>query len=265
MTLKQSDVLKAVQSDCLKDKRKKACSQPVIASRHSFLWETVHNLKILRAFSFNLDETPLQFLMKRTPLAVVLSDLSFSSSLLHQERRPIITLTLWISLDGSAAFSQIIDHGKHIPCEFEDLNPRLLYVQSNGMGWQSKFPLVSAFENSLFPSFREKRRRLNLEGAPILIVFYGHVNCRNPGLLPACYRMNIVPVTLPAHTSSMLQPLDRGVNALMSTTPSEHMGEELWYDFQVRFCAQIVSRHRQRSGTGLIPPKIRSLILLRVV
>jgi hypothetical protein len=68
------------------------------------------------------------------------------------------------------------------------------------------------FEFILLPSINRKRRLIQEESSPALLVVDGHISRCSGKFFSLCILSNIDVVCLPSHVSHHLQPLDCGVN-----------------------------------------------------
>ena len=72
--------------------------------------------------------------------------------------------------------------------------------------------IFESFIRDVFiPEIQKRRRTFQLEGKRALLLVDGHSSRANPDLLKICRDADIDVMTLVAHASHMMQPLDRGV------------------------------------------------------
>jgi hypothetical protein len=90
---------------------------------------------------------------------------------------------------------------------------------ANRTGWMSKENFESICTNYLFPLLKRKREK-DTENAHkrILIILDNHISRMNRSLMETASKQNIDFLTLPAHTSHIIQPLDRGCNGTFKRT-----------------------------------------------
>jgi hypothetical protein len=74
--------------------------------------------------------------------------------------------------------------------------------------------LEKIFEEILIPAINSRRKLLNMENAPALIICDGHTSRKSEKIFGLCVLENIDFLCLPSHLSNVLQPLDKNVNAV---------------------------------------------------
>jgi hypothetical protein len=84
-------------------------------------------------------------------------------------------------------------------------------VHANGSGWNTKATLKEITE-CMIKEIEDKRAISHLDVKPALFLCDSHSSRASPELWRELAKHNIDLLTLPAHTSHLLQPLDRGVN-----------------------------------------------------
>jgi hypothetical protein len=125
---------------------------------------------------------------------------------------------LTIAGDGTALSSHILWPSITLPAEFNTL-PLSIKVHPNSSGWMTAASFQSCME-TLADEIDRKRRRCKLTGSRALLIVDGHSSRRNPALWKIFDSHRIDLLLLPPHTSHLLQPLDRFVNANFKTTLS---------------------------------------------
>jgi hypothetical protein len=160
-------------------------------------------------YIINIDETSLRTvpIMKQLhvtlcedPVYTVPAPLTLSSS----------SCVFSIASDGTSYPTVILISKKNIPEEFiQTENLRFLCTEN---GWMHQSTLEIMFEDILIPAIVKRRIISGDSSDPALIVLDGHSSRHSAKLYCLCMENNIDLLTIPAHTSHIVQPLDNGVN-----------------------------------------------------
>ena len=139
-----------------------------------------------------------------------------------------VTLGVTIFADGSHCTPLIILPSKNMPPSHDELalDEFADYSWSGqNSGWITKEIFEGYMKNIVIPSFVERRAKLK-EGKSRkgLIILDGHSSRNNPDLMEKFMENDIVCLTIPSHTSHILQPLDNMVFA----TFKQSMGRGRW-------------------------------------
>ena len=143
------------------------------------------------------------------------------------QRRKNTTLTLAISLSGKSYSPQLICNTIKIPKEFMELKDNGVFVQGSYSGWQTIETFEKYLKESLLPELFLERKKLGVRSTPIIILLDGASSRRNKELLSYASIKNVIIVTLPAHTSHLIQPLDCNVNGALKNKISQYMEAEI--------------------------------------
>jgi hypothetical protein len=97
------------------------------------------------------------------------------------------------------------------------------YVLPNETGWMTIADFEHICMEYLFPSLIKKRDRdLENKDKHILIITDNHKSRLNRPLMEYSQKQKIDFITIPAYTSHILQPLDRGVNGVFKNSFCQH-------------------------------------------
>jgi hypothetical protein len=100
-----------------------------------------------------------------------------------------------------------------VPVELEAL-PASIAVHTHTNGWMTTTMFQQCME-ALISEVDRKREQLKMIGRKALLIADGHVSRNNPTLWKILETHGIDLLLLPPHTSHLLQPLDRHVNAVL--------------------------------------------------
>ena len=165
---------------------------------------------------FNLDETSVNFTDKYR--AKIISKESDPPLVLGRpDRTPSCTLVFCIAAIGPALSTCLLWPQANVPPELDALRVHNIYVHANSSGWETK----SSFEHIMFhiyiPEMIRRRSQIRAEGKKILLVLDGHSSRLSLPIILTCIRYNITILVLPAHSSALTQPNDRGVNSVFKS------------------------------------------------
>jgi hypothetical protein len=135
----------------------------------------------------------------------------------EQDKEPLhITVGCCISASGGHASTLLILPQKEFPLECEELLTDDTFVwagQENG--WMVRELFEQWVPKVFIPHVRQVRERFNFDAnRPALLFLDSHDSRRSDKALEELVAAHIVVVTLPAHSSHVLQPLDCGVHAV---------------------------------------------------
>ncbi len=142
--------------------------------------------------------------------AIVPRDWKYAPTLEVNQKLMHMTLIVCVSADGSKTRSTMILPLQNFPC---DLNPYLQYFEWSGTaeGWITEEIFVGWTVKVLVPHVIAKRNLLKKPDARALLWLDGHSSRVAPHALELMVQNNIDCVTIPGHTSHVMQPLDNGV------------------------------------------------------
>jgi hypothetical protein len=165
--------------------------------------------------------------------------------ILGASRWPTTTLTMCVSAAGRAALTRVLVGGTKPPPGFDELDPKFfeLKMQPKG-GWQTAESFADYIRTRCLKEIVAARLPRDGPNARSLLILDSHPSRRNPELWRECASNNIDVLTIPAHTSHLLQPLDRGINAAYK----KKLAEE--YE---RPCIPGVDAHRTALAAALLP------------
>jgi hypothetical protein len=159
---------------------------------------------------FNVDETMLALKPDNRIKHIVPRDFKNPSTIELDTMDSHITLLLCVSADGFALKPSIILPRKNFPFKLKKY-ANMFHWAGTGEGWVTAGIFAQWIEKVFVPYVQEKR---DGEDKPALLFLDGHSSHATSEAIELLLKHNIHAVTIPAHTSHVLQPLDRGVNAL---------------------------------------------------
>ena len=187
---------------------------------------TIQTFNIHPALLFNLDETPisltehyhyseLKALNDPNPIAMMM------------ERMANSTVVLSIPALGSALPTVLLWPSKTLPPELSSLAAFDIIVIPNSTGWQTISSFESIMKTIIIPSIIKKRDSLNMKDHYALLLLDSHSSRFTSSTWELCNSNHIVAMTIPSHTSHILQPLDRSCNGVLKRVFFNRMITEL--------------------------------------
>jgi hypothetical protein len=167
----------------------------------------------------NFDETSLSSIPSTKQLHVAVVE-----EQIHSIPAPIslskTSCLFCIASDGSFYPTTILVSQKNVPSEFIQTE-NLRFICANN-GWMHRETLEKIFEEILIPALNRRRELSGDRHSPALIVVDGHNSRHSAKIYSMCIKENIDILSIPAHTSHLLQPLDNGVNYAFKKSVSTH-------------------------------------------
>ena len=120
-------------------------------------------------------------------------------------------MVLCVAAIGKPLASTLIWKQKTIPEEFKAFAAFDIPVIVNESGWETNATFEEIMLNIYIPQLIERRERLQKK-KDILLLLDGHGSRISLPIIFSCMRWHITILVIPAHTSSILQPLDLGIN-----------------------------------------------------
>jgi len=192
--------------------RKLATDPDILLPWLNLMNDIVQTRQISPALLFNLDETSLRIYHKQNNLVVhPRGDIPFPS--LSKETKLPLSAILTISAAGEALPTILLLPYAKTPVEFVELQNRDIQCYPNRSAWQSISSFNDIMRVHILPSIESVRKAKMMTGRDALLILDGHSSRHNPDLWEECSRRNVHVLSLPSHTSHVLQPLDRTVLA----------------------------------------------------
>ncbi|KAA6382592.1 MAG: hypothetical protein EZS28_021880 [Streblomastix strix] len=164
-----------------------------------------------------MDESSTAILL--ASLSGIVTNVEDSSPDVYEEDRlePVIVSLTINSFGGSLRVQVIAKAVKEIPLEYRMLTKKFFYIQMSSSGYQTKDTLDVFCRVVVFPGIVEERLD-SLGGVDdgeerSILHIDGHPSRINPDLWSYAWSLRIDVLCFPAHSSTVLQPCDRGVNA----------------------------------------------------
>ena len=84
-------------------------------------------------------------------------------------------------------------------------------------GWITEQLFDGIIVNTFIPALQKKRNKMGLEmkDSPCFLILDAHSSRASPNAIRALQEHNVHMITIPAHSSHMLQPLDLTVNGIL--------------------------------------------------
>ena len=165
---------------------------------------------------FNLDETSVNFTDKYRA-KVITKETDPPRIVGRPDRTPSCTLVFCIAAIGPALTSCLLWPQANVPKELEELRVHNIYVYANSSGWETKSSFEHIMLHIYIPEMIRRRSQIGAERKKILLLLDGHSSRISLPIILTCIRYNITILVLPAHSSSITQPNDRGVNSVFKS------------------------------------------------
>ncbi|KAA6374769.1 MAG: hypothetical protein EZS28_029705 [Streblomastix strix] len=184
---------------------------------------------------WNIDETSSN--PEARQIQLVCNKSCKHATALEPEKHQNTTITLCINAAGHKIKSQLIYQGANVPDQFSSLDPQSVVVYTNNSGYQTKETFKDYMTNVVFPAIvnyrestaqiiqhKEKKETKEIKGKNekkesnevelrSLLIIDGHGSRIQPELWRIAYSQGIDVLTIPSHSSTVVQPLDCGTNA----------------------------------------------------
>ena len=164
---------------------------------------------------FNLDETPL-CLHQSPKMKVITATNNPTPRLNIPPRMSNTTLTLCICLDGTALTPHLLWPTVKVPKDLTILRGRPINIHANGSGWQTVKSFEQMMLKDLLPAAINKRKLSGLTHSKILFILDSHISRMSLPVITYCQKHRITLLTIPAHTSHPVQPVDYEPNGLLN-------------------------------------------------
>lgn len=188
-----------------------ATSPDKIRSWFDQISREIEKIKVPPSLIFNMDETMIE---SRPSRSYVWVPREYEAVKKHAELNGSlhITLVFCISASGGHVKPLAILPMKNFPGSLAPLIDAFHWCGQDN-GWMIEELFQEWVIDIFIPHVKSVRSSLNQdEKAPALLYLDGHSSRQCPDALSALKRENITAITIPAHTSHVLQPLDCGVN-----------------------------------------------------
>lgn len=160
---------------------------------------------------FNMDETMLALGSESRLRVVVPKDISFPKKRSLSTNDAHITLIMCVGADGTAMKPTVVLPLKTFPANCLDIVDAYCW-SGHHAGWITEETFADWVEKIFIPHISSIRDKNDLWSHPGLLFLDAHASRSSNRALNALLDNNIAVVTIPSHTSHILQPLDVGVN-----------------------------------------------------
>ena len=166
-----------------------------------------------------------------------------------------VTLAETIFADGQIGRRYILFPRKKAPKAVAQLDLAKVVLEGSERGWMTSEQFGNWLDRCFLPDIEEIRRNNHMPGQAALLLIDGHKSRICPGALRRLREANVVGLTLVAHGSHVLQPLDVGVNSpfksIMGKKGSEY--KKITYpDYWVRLITESNDSLQQSATTSNI-------------
>ena len=204
--------------------RFRACSKANLVPFYTFFGQLASDYCMEPELLFNIDETCINF-TRRLHTKVILTRSQRNKFLLHPNRIVSSTLVLCIPARGRALDTTLLWPQKRPPKEFDSLPAMGIRVLFQESAYQTRATFEAMMLNYYLPAMLERREQLNKKNKPIFVVVDGHNSRLSIPTIYFCRQNNIHVIVLPAHTSSITQPLDCCSNGVLKAKFAKRLSE----------------------------------------
>ena len=197
------------------EKRKDVTYQHIIKAWLDGVYQTLRECKPDPALVINIDETPLYYAPSNSHVFVP-SQITATPIQLTPDKYKTYTVTLAVALSGDSYPSQLIVPEKGaVPKEFNSFKTPSLHIDHTESGFQTKDTFEKYITECIFPAIDRARATFPPERQTAVLLLDQHSSRNNVNLLQICRDKNVVIIPIMAHASHIIQPLDKGVNAIL--------------------------------------------------
>ena len=193
--------------------RAAACTQLNLSPFYDQYYQFITDYKIKPELTFNLDETSINF-SQRFKGKVITKENMPDPIVMQADRVLSCTLVLCIPARGKALDAQLLWPQQKIPTEFAGFPACGIRVHT-GQSYQTRLSYERMMLDYFIPAMMERRLVLNDPSASILLLVDGHNSRFSLEVIETCIASNIHVMVLPAHSSSITQPLDAKTNGVL--------------------------------------------------
>jgi hypothetical protein len=191
-----------------------ASTQEIIGPWFDLYIHVLVTYKIVPGLCFNMDETALFINKLVEGKAVTHIDCSVLPFSTTPERMPTATVLFSVCADFTHLPTIVLWPTKYLPPELSVEFDNIVFIP-NGSGWETKDSFYHVMTTILIPAMKSKREELGDPSRFILVILDSHSSRCSSMLLIACSVERIILLTIPPHSSHIVQPNDRGPSATM--------------------------------------------------
>ena len=196
-------------------KRRDVTFQQVIKPWLDEVYRILREYKPDPALVINIDETPLYYSPSNGHVFVP-SEMSAKPIQVTPDKHKTYTVTMAIALSGDSYSSQLIVPEKTaIPKEFNSFKTSELFIDHTESGFQTQESFENYIRECIIPAIDRVRATFPAERQTAVLLLDQHSSRNNPTLLQLCSEKKIEIIPIIAHASHIIQPLDKGVNAVL--------------------------------------------------
>lgn len=135
-----------------------------------------------------------------------------------------ITFTMCVAADGTTCRPLVILPLQTMPSDLEEAHEYFCWAGSTS-GWINADIFDGWCEKVFLPFVRSQRQKIGCPKAPALLWLDGHGSRSSEHAMSLLKADNVFVVTIPGHTSHIMQPLDCGVNRAFKAAMHRHYRE----------------------------------------
>ena len=192
-----------------------ACTKENLAPFYAFVSSIYKETNINPSLLFNLDESSINFTRRVHKKVVCTRAHKDGKYCIHPNRIMSSTLVLCIPAEGKALDTTIIWPQAHIPPEFHLFPLKDIHIYCQNSAYQTRKSFTSMMLDYYLPEMVRRRTVIKKDNDSIIIFLDGHSSRLSLPVIQFCAEHNIKMIILPAHSSSITQPLDRCSNGVL--------------------------------------------------
>ena len=192
-----------------------ACSKENLLPFYQFISTVYSESEINPSLLFNLDETSINYTRRTVRKAICTRSHREGKYCIHPNRIISSTLVMCIPAEGKALDTTLIWPQKTVPVEFNLFPLQDIHIYCQSSAYQTRESFTKMMINYYLPEMIRRRTVLKKESTPIILFLDGHSSRLSIPVIRFAFQHNIKLIILPAHTSSITQPLDRCSNGVL--------------------------------------------------
>ena len=192
-----------------------ACSKENLQPFYEFVSSVYKEFEIDPSLLFNLDETSINYTRRQSRTAVCTRSHREGKYCIHPNRIISSTLVMCIPAVGKALDTTLIWPQKTVPIEFNLFPVHDIHIYCQTSAYQTRESFTKMMLDYYLPEMIRRRDVLKKENSPIVLFLDGHSSRLSISVIRFAFQHNIKLIILPAHTSSITQPLDKCSNGVL--------------------------------------------------
>ena len=204
--MERNKQLTSIRGVILDRNRVEACTKANLEPFYDYYGALKEKYHFIDALTFNMDETSLNF-AQRFKSRIIVTRSTQTAFISQADRVDSTTLVLCIPAEGKPLDSTLLWSQKTIPQEFSTLPVHGIRVACEERSFQTRKSFENMMRDYYIPEMVRRRQMLKTN-IPILLIMDGHGSRLSIPFIRECRLNNVIVLILPAHTTSLTQPMD---------------------------------------------------------